>query len=127
MKTSFGFLLVLALFLVGCGEKQTSQPVRSTNAPVRGSTNVAGGSGSPLTAPVEYLGALGNGKQRAIKTVDVASLHQAIEMFNVEEGRFPKDLNELVESKLISQIPAAPYGMKLDYDPSTGNISVVDQ
>src|SRR4051794_35387054 len=107
MKTSFSFLLVPALFLLlaGCGEKQASQPVPSTNAPVRGSTNVAGGSGNPLTAPVDYLSALGNGKQKAIKTVDIASLHQAIEMFNVQEGRFPKDLNELVDSKLINQIP----------------------
>jgi hypothetical protein len=125
MKTAFGFLLVLALVLLGCGEKQASQPVPTTNAPVRGSTNVAGG--SALTAPVDYLSALGDGKRKAIKTVDVAQLHQAIEMFNVDEGRYPKDLNELVESKLINQIPDAPYGMKLDYDPNTGKISVVDQ
>ena len=51
----------------------------------------------------------------------------AIQMFNVQEGRFPKDLNELVESKLISKVPDAPYGMKIVYDPAAGKITVVKQ
>ncbi|MDB6108394.1 MAG: hypothetical protein JWR69_144 [Pedosphaera sp.] len=125
MKTAFNFLLVVSLLLAGCGEKETGQPARSTNAPVKGSPNA--GSGNPMTAPVDYLNSLGQGQQKALKTVDVASLNQAIQMFNVQEGRYPKDLNELVDSKLITKIPAAPYGMKLNYDPNSGKISVVDQ
>jgi hypothetical protein len=125
MKTSFSFLVVLTLFWAGCGEKAASPAARSTNAPVKGSPNAS--SDNPLTAPADYLGALGNGQKKALKTVDVASLNQAIQMFNVQEGRYPKDLNELVASKLINQIPAAPYGMKLDYDANSGKISVVNQ
>ncbi len=49
-----------------------------------------------------------------------ASLNQAIQMFQVDKGRFPKDLNELVSEKLINSVPDAPYGMKLDYDATTG-------
>ncbi len=105
------------MFLVGCGDKEskTSQSTNSTPG------------GSLLTAPVDYLGALGNAQKLAIKTVDTASVNQAIQMFNVQEGRFPKDLDELVESKLISKVPDAPYGMKLVYDPVAGKVTVVKQ
>jgi hypothetical protein len=48
-------------------------------------------------------------------------------MFNVDHGRYPKDLSELVQEKLISKIPDAPYGMKLDYDPATGTVKVVNE
>ena len=58
--------------------------------------------------------------------MDVAALNQAVQMFNVQEGRLPKDLNELVEKKLIAKIPDAPYGMKLQYDAATGTVSVVN-
>jgi hypothetical protein len=84
-------------------------------------------SGNPLSAPADYLSALGRGRENAIKTVDLASLKQAIQMFNVQEGRNPKDLNELVEKQLISKVPDAPYGLKLVYSPDTGEVSVVKQ
>ena len=48
-------------------------------------------------------------------------------MFNVEHGRNPKDLNELVEEKLIPRIPDVPRGMKLDYDAAAGKVKVVKQ
>jgi len=82
-------------------------------------------SGSPVTAPADYLGALGRGKETAVKTIDVARLTEAIQMFNVQEGRYPKDLNELAEKKYINQVPDAPYGLKLDYDPVSGQVKVV--
>jgi hypothetical protein len=113
---SFALLSTLtALLLAGCGEKQTT-PVAATNTT----------SGNPLNAPADYLGGLANAQNRAIKTVDVAALNQAVQMFNVQEGRLPKDLNELVEKKLIARVPDAPYGMKLQYDASTGTVSVVN-
>ena len=48
-------------------------------------------------------------------------------MFNVNEGRNPKDLKELVDAKLISKIPDAPNGMKIAYDPATGSVSLVPE
>jgi hypothetical protein len=80
-----------------------------------------------LTAPVDYLGALAKGKQVAEKTIDTSSLNNAIQLFNATEGRNPKDLNELVESKFIRELPQAPYGMKLVYDADTGRVTVVKQ
>ena len=46
-------------------------------------------------------------------------------MFNVEKGRNPKDLNELVRRSSFPKIPAAPYGMKLEYDAAAGKVKVV--
>jgi hypothetical protein len=48
-------------------------------------------------------------------------------MFNVDNGRYPKDLNELVEKKYIPRIPDAPYGMKIVYDEKAGQVKVVKQ
>jgi hypothetical protein len=59
--------------------------------------------------------------------VDTASLTQAVQLFNSTEGRFPKDLNELITNKLISEIPPTPRGKKLDYNPATGEVKLVDQ
>ena len=106
------------MLLIGCGE--------SSNKPAQ-PTNGAASSGNPLSAPADYVGALGKAQQTAVKTVDTSTLNQAIQMFNVENGRNPKDLNELVEGKFISKIPAAPYGMKLEYDAAAGKVKVVKQ
>src|ERR1035437_5839839 len=118
MKMPFCFLLIASLLLVGCGE-QSNQPAPATNATTSGT--------SPLDAPAGYVGALGKAQQTAVKTVDTTSLNQAIQMFNVENGRNPKDLNELVEKKFIARVPAAPFGMKLEYDATAGKVKAVKQ
>jgi hypothetical protein len=76
---------------------------------------------------VDYLGAMGNAKKKAVKTVDVSSLTRAVQMFYVSEGRFPKDLKELVTLQYIAKIPEAPYGQKIVYDPATGQVTVVTE
>jgi hypothetical protein len=117
MKRMSSVLCVAAAVLVGCGGHGNG-PGTPTNAV---------SSGNPITAPVDYLGAVGQAKQKAVKTVDLTSLTQAVQLFHVSEGRFPKDLNELVALKYIAQIPAAPYGQKIVYNPATGQVSVVPQ
>jgi hypothetical protein len=109
-------IISLALFLTACGD----------NSAKSGGTN-ATTSGSPLTAPVDYLAAAGKAQQSAVKMVDTTSVNKAIEMFSVDKGRYPKDLNELVQEKYISKIPEAPYGMKLSYDATAGKVTVVKQ
>jgi hypothetical protein len=107
----------VGLFVVGCGD--------SSNKSASG-TNTATG-GSLVTAPVDYLDAASKAKQKVVKTIDTTSLDKAIQLFNVEKGRNPKDLNELVSEKYISEIPAPPYGTKIDYDPNSGRVNVVKQ
>jgi hypothetical protein len=118
MKPTYSLALILLCLAVGCGDNKRS----SQNA-----TNTAASSGNPLTAPVDYLAAAGKAQQSAVKTVDTTALNQAIQLFNVDKGRNPKDLNELVEQKYIPQIPAAPYGTKLNYDATSGKVTVVKQ
>jgi len=82
-------------------------------------------SGNPLTAPVDYLGATVKAQQSATKTIDLSYAKQAIQLFNASEGRFPKDLDELVSTHYMGQLPTLPRGVKLDYDANTGNIALV--
>lgn len=117
MKTPVYICLMGMLLLVGCGNND-SKPATGTNST---------GKVNPPDAPGGYVGALGRAQTTAVKTIDTTSLDEAVQMFNVQEGRLPKDLNELVEKKLIGKIPPVPYGMKLDYDPATGKVSVVKQ
>ena len=105
---------LLALgFLLGCGDKSASN-----TTPSKPGSN-------PMNVVGDYGGALVNGRNKAISTVDLASLNQAIQMYQVQEGHFPKSLDELVEKRLIAGVPNAPYGSKLDYDPNTGTVKVV--
>jgi len=113
------FSFLSAVLLLGCDQKSQSSG--------GGTTNTSSSGGSVLTAPVDYLRAAGKAQQSAVKTVDTASLNQAIQLFNVEKGRNPKDLDELVREKFMPQIPAAPYGTKLVYDPVAGKVSVVKE
>ena len=78
-----------------------------------------------LTAPVDYLGAVAKAKKSAEKTVETVSLNQAIQQFSAAEGRYPKDLNELVTEKYLPKLPDPPYGMKIVYDAAKGEVKVV--
>lgn len=118
MKMLFGIGTAATLLLAGCGRSSDKSP-SATNAPAAATT--------PAEAPAGYLGALSRAEQTAVKTVDTASLNQAIQTFSVDKGRYPKDLDELVQEKYIHQIPAAPYGMKLSYDAAAGKVTVVKQ
>jgi len=117
MKKALSLLLLGGLALVGCGKKESQSSASSTNE--------NNSSGNPLTAPVDYLGAVAKAKKSAEKTVETVSLNQAIQQFSVAEGRYPKDLNELVTEKYLTKLPDAPYGMKIVYDAAKGEVKVV--
>ena len=116
------FGLAVSAILAGCGPDSGSK-----NTTPAQSTNASSSSGSVLTAPVDYLGAIAQAKQSAVKTVGLASVNEAIRQFQTEHGRLPKDLNELVQEKYLPQIPAAPYGSKFVYNPASGEVKVDKQ
>lgn len=122
MKAPLCLWLASGLLLGACSQKSDT-PVTSGNT----ATNGAGGGTSPLNAPAGYLGALAKGQQSAVTTIDTTSVDKAIQLFSVENGRNPKDLNELVEQKFIPKIPETPYGTKLVYDPNAGTVKIVKQ
>ena len=116
MKSLALLSAVAWLFLTGCGQSSTSS---------QASTNAADNATKADNVP--YIGAMAKAERNAGATADVASLKPAIDQFQVDKGRYPKDLNELVTEKYISKVPEAPYGMKIDYDPATGTVKVVKQ
>jgi len=107
------FILLAGLLVSGCGRSDSS-----------GAKSGGNSSGNPLTAPADYLGAAGKAQKSAGKTVSSAGLTQAIKMFEAQEGRLPKSLNELVPD-FMPQIPTPPAGMKYDYNPADGSLRVV--
>jgi hypothetical protein len=118
MKTPL-YLWLSSLLVLGACSQKSDAPTASTNA--------ASTASSPLNAPADYLGAIVKGQQSAVKTIDTTSVDKAIQLFSVENGRNPKDLNELVEQKFLPKIPETPFGTKLVYDQATGTVKVVKQ
>jgi hypothetical protein len=119
MKIWLLLFVIAGLVLAGCGKKETKAPAQPTNQPAA--------SGNPLAAPVDYLGAVSQAKRVGQKTADLASLNKAIQLFEAQEERFPKDLNELVTKHYLPSLPAPPYGMRILYNPSSGEVKIVRQ
>jgi hypothetical protein len=113
-------LLVAGLVLTGCGKDENSSGPSTTVAPVNNTP-------PPAQAGNGYVGALVKAQQLAVKTVDLTSLNQAIQLFNEQEGHLPADLNELAAKHYVGQLPAAPAGMKLVYDAAQGKVTVAPQ
>jgi hypothetical protein len=115
MKGLLTLVLMAGLLLAGCKKQQPAAP-----------TTNAASSGNPITAPIDYLGAVGQAPKTATKVVSSAGLQQAIQMFWAQEGRFPKDLSELAPN-YIDRLPPPPAGMKYSYDARNGTVKVVAQ
>jgi hypothetical protein len=120
MIRTFLLSVVAALFVVGCGNKSSSstQAANPAAAPVP-ATNAA-----PSSA--NYLGTLVAAQQSADKKLDTAYLNQAIQQYNVDQGHFPKTLQDLVPN-YIAKLPQPPIGYQLKYDPTAGSVTVVQQ
>jgi hypothetical protein len=124
MRIALLSCLAICGLVVGCGSGSSDN---SQTGAASQQTNSSSSGDSVITAPVDYLGAIAKAKQSAEKNFDLASINHAVQMFQVEKGRFPKDLNELVQDHYLGRVPRAPYGTKLIYDPATGQARVVKQ
>ena len=112
MKALLIVALVGCVFIVGCGDSG-SKP--------------SGAAPANPAASSDYLSTITKAEHSAVKSVDLSALTKAIQMFQVEQGRLPKDLNELVSMKYIPKIPDAPVGQKIDYDANAGTVKITAQ
>jgi hypothetical protein len=104
--------IAVAMFTVGCGNssKKTAEAVGSVS-------NV-------VNAPLNYVGAVVQVQKYAEKVIDVSYINQDIQMFNASEGRYPKDLKEMVP-EYLAKIPVVPLGYQLVYDTNTWTVKTV--
>jgi hypothetical protein len=114
MKKILLLPLAAGVFLTGCGDasKKTTQAVNAVS-------NV-------VDAPLNYIGAVVDAKKHAENVIDVSYINQDIQMFNASEGRYPKDLQELIPNYL-GKMPDVPYGYKLVYDTNSYTVKAVPQ
>jgi len=114
MKRIIPFLgIAIGAGLCGCGKPAAHEKSSGSSA-----------SGNPITAPVDYLGAVAKAQQSATRTLGNAQVTQAIKTFQAEEGRYPTNLQELVAKGNLVALPALPANMKFDYNPATGDLKV---
>jgi outer membrane murein-binding lipoprotein Lpp len=105
-------LVLAGTLLAGCGDKSSSAP--QTQAQTQ-STN-----------PADINNPLVNAKRTADQVIDGSALTAALQLFNVQEGRYPKTLDELVP-KYVGKLPEPPLGYQINYDPAKGEVTVVRQ
>ena len=117
MKRFAIVFVATGLAMTGCGKKSDS--------PKPPTTNTTSEVGNPLTAPVDYLGAINRAQKVAVKTIDIASTRKALDLFYAQEDRYPKDLDELIARHYLPELPKLPRGMVYDYDSKTGSLTVL--
>ncbi len=120
---SAGVIVGLSLALLGCGgQKKETQPPQT---PAKTNQTQSSESGNPLTAPVDYVGAVGRAAQVSKKVISTVEIQSAIRQFQAMEGRNPASLQELVQKGYLARLPSVPPGYRLQYDPRTGQVRAV--
>ncbi len=104
--------MLAALVLVGCNDSSQT-------------TGASGGKSSVATAPAEYLNNAAKEQKRAVKVADIAAMNKTVEKFYVQEGRFPKDLLELIEKDYLPRLPVLPDKAEWDYDTNSGVVGIL--
>ena len=101
------YLCIFFLFLTSCSKKKEESEKLT-----------------PLNAPAKYGETMGRALKKSKAMGDILYLKNKINTFQIQEGRYPSSLEELVRKGYIDQIPEPPEGMKFVYDPKTGNVDV---
>lgn len=61
--------------------------------------------------------------QRQACNANVAALNSQIELYHVQEGPWPADLNALETADYIDAIPVCPFGTAYDYNTTTHRVA----
>jgi len=104
------FLLLVGLALAGCG-KEAADPANAMNKP-----GVPG-----YIPPAKVQEFVVNGQ------IDLPALTAALRQYCQWKMRVPKDMNELVVSRYLTNLPAPPPGQKYAIDPTRLEVLIVNQ
>lgn len=62
------------------------------------------------------------GKQTHVQT-ELKTLEQSIQLYRTKNGRYPSDLEELVDANMVpGSAIKGPDGSRYDYNPETGDV-----
>ncbi len=138
MKTSFSIRLLsistsLALALSGCGSSSdtpakpptVSKPAAVAPKPAAAAPASTNGSGSIVTAPVDYVAEVISAGEKTRGTVDLMAIRKAIDSYHEQENGFPASIDELHEKKYLNVIPRPPVNQQFDYNAQTGEVKLV--
>ncbi|MCW3490340.1 type II secretion system protein [Dethiobacter alkaliphilus] len=77
-------------------------------------------SGTGITVYSEHIGTV----QNSVLSYNVKVMQQAVEIYRLENGKYPDDLESLVENGYFREMPVNPVtgAADFDYDPVTGKI-----
>ena len=100
-------VVLLVFGLAACGKKSAPSSGENLN---------------PANAIEKYGGVMGKTYKRAKGFDSLLSLKHDITSFQVEQGRWPSALQELVEKGYTKELPQPPEGMSFVYDPQNGSI-----
>lgn len=106
MKARYLFPLLAVAMFTGCNDANTPP------------------GNNPATAPTDYLKDSVSAQKKATKTIDATAMNKVLDQFYVQEGRFPKDLQELVDKKYLPFLPTLPDGAHWDYDTNSGIVKI---
>ncbi len=106
-KVLVSLFLVVSLLAVSCNRKKK---------PEEGLT--------PMNAVEKYGGVMSKTLKKSKAMDDVLYMKNKINTFQIQEGRYPNSLNELVEKGYLDNLPEPPKGMAFHYEPSTGKVDV---
>jgi len=83
------------------------------------------GSGNPTTAPVDYLGAINQGKNKAVIDTALLQVNNALGQYQATNLKPASSLQQLIDDGLLNALPQIPEGAQWQYDPQTGQATVV--
>ena len=107
-KVLWGVVVIfLTVGLAACGKKSAPESEEDLN---------------PANAVEKYGGVMGKTYKRAKSFDALLSLKHDITSFQVEQGRWPTSLQELVEKEYTKELPKPPEGMSFKYNPGNGSI-----
>ncbi len=114
-------LAAFAIALAGCGKSNESTQPATASAPAAATTNQPQSAGQALE---QYGHTLATAKTTAQRKVDTITVDRAIQAFQADRGQNPQSLDELIKEGFLPKLPELPAGMKYDYDPQKGEVSV---